>query len=560
MKDGLQLAIGLSTAGFTGPLGMAKSALGGFLGVASNIGNITTGLASAKGLIGDLVGALNQPIGLAAEMESITAETGILAGSAQRAASLIKDVKQLAAASPMETGGLMANVKTLMGFGVAVEEVMPSLRMLTDIAGSSQARMDGLTLAFAQIASAGRMTGQDLLQLINAGFNPLNEISRTTGKTMADLRKDMEAGSISAQMVEEAFRSATSKGGLFFGNTAAQAETFRAKTATLSDAWDNLQRAFAEPIMLSLKPLLEDASKLLHEWPPIAKEFGQAIGTAVAGVRGLFQSGELGSTLGIALQGASQIFLGNISTGIGAAVQLLGVGIKTAFSSGVALLGDGNFWKALLQSALGITHAVRAALLDTVASMIDKLPTAFQFGADTQGLRDMASSARGASMSARGKAEDAFAQVDWNAVMSPVTQGVAEGGKIIGDAFAQVRASVVNNPALREAAQAVADAGKTAPGQSLRDYLAQASRAGGDMFLAGGRSGRAFVPTAEGGYSAPALPLNTARLDEIMGRPSSDSARGSSEKWLQKLYENGKGLLDEMKALRNGTDPAGAFI
>jgi hypothetical protein len=59
--------------------------------------------------------------------------------------------------------------------------------------------------------------GQEVLQMVNAGFNPLQEISRTTGIAMTELRKQMEQGGISAQMVADAFKSATEEGGRFAG-------------------------------------------------------------------------------------------------------------------------------------------------------------------------------------------------------------------------------------------------------------------------------------------------------------------------------------------------------
>ena len=77
-------------------------------------------------------------------------------------------------------------------------------------------KLSSLTLAFSQVQSTGRLMGQDLLQMIGQGFNPLQIISEKTGRSMADLKKDMENGAISADMVTEAFKIATSEGGRFF--------------------------------------------------------------------------------------------------------------------------------------------------------------------------------------------------------------------------------------------------------------------------------------------------------------------------------------------------------
>ena len=89
--------------------------------------------------------------------------------------------------------------------------------------------MNSLTLAFAQTQSAGRLMGQDLLQYINAGFNPLNEISKMTGISMGVLKDKMEKGAISAEMVTKAFQHATSQGGMFHDSLKNAADTVTGK-------------------------------------------------------------------------------------------------------------------------------------------------------------------------------------------------------------------------------------------------------------------------------------------------------------------------------------------
>jgi len=94
-------------------------------------------------------------------------------------------------------------------------------------------KMQSLTLAYAQMSSAGKLQGQDLLQMINAGFNPLQELVKMTGKSMGTLRKEMEKGKISSSMVETAFQHATSKGGLFFGMMDKMSQTTSGKFSTM---------------------------------------------------------------------------------------------------------------------------------------------------------------------------------------------------------------------------------------------------------------------------------------------------------------------------------------
>ena len=77
---------------------------------------------------------------------------------------------------------------------------MPMLRAIGDISMGDTQKLQSLTLAFAQMSSTGKLMGQDLLQMINAGFNPLSVISEKTGKSIGVLKDEMSKGAISAKM------------------------------------------------------------------------------------------------------------------------------------------------------------------------------------------------------------------------------------------------------------------------------------------------------------------------------------------------------------------------
>lgn len=138
------------------------------------------------------------------------------------------------------------NAQTMMGFGIGAEKVVDNLKMLGEVSMGDADRLERLTLAFSQVQAAGKLMGQDLLQFINAGFNPLQEISKNTGISMADLKKKMEEGAISADMVTNAFKSATGQGGLFNGMLDQMAETTGGKIAQLSGTFESMKIALGD--------------------------------------------------------------------------------------------------------------------------------------------------------------------------------------------------------------------------------------------------------------------------------------------------------------------------
>ena len=239
------------------------------------------GSADAQ-LIGQLKGAATaylslqtvaKSINLASQVEDATIAFEVLTGSAKDGQLLFEQIRKFAAESPVTFSNAAEATKTMMSFGVAAQDVQRNLQMLSDVTGGNNDRFKMLSLAFSQTTAAGRLMGQDLLQMINAGFNPLQQISKTTGESMIELKKRMEDGGISAQEVRQAFMDATSEGGMFHGMTDRLAETVSGKlNIALSDMEQKLAAAGEAlgPLVIQLldasedlKPVFEDAIVLI---------------------------------------------------------------------------------------------------------------------------------------------------------------------------------------------------------------------------------------------------------------------------------------------------------
>lgn len=201
-----------------------------------------SGLASMVGHVKNLVLAyagfatIQKSVNLAIQVEQASVQFEVLTNSAQNAKVLMRDLRDFAAQSPVSFTGATDAAKTMLMFNVEVQDVMRNVKMLGDITGGNAERFQSLTLAFSQTTSAGRLMGQDLLQMINAGFNPLQQISEKTGESMVQLKKRMEDGGISAAEVTQAFVDATSEGGKFDGMSERLAGTIGGKlTLAMSD-------------------------------------------------------------------------------------------------------------------------------------------------------------------------------------------------------------------------------------------------------------------------------------------------------------------------------------
>jgi len=200
--------------------------------------------------------------GMEQGMKNVSFE--VLFGGVEPAKKMIDDINNYAAKAYGKTA-LTNGVQMMAGFDIAKDEIMPNLKAIGDIAMGDVNKFNSLTLAFSQMSSTGKLMGQDLLQMINAGFNPLVQMSKTTGKSVAQLKDDMSKGVISAQMVQQAFYDATGAGGQFNGMIERMSnETGGLWKGALSkiDLWMNRFYNWIEPV---LKPALQGFNKLLDD-------------------------------------------------------------------------------------------------------------------------------------------------------------------------------------------------------------------------------------------------------------------------------------------------------
>ena len=199
--------------------------------------SLTVGLTAPLVLLG------KQLFTNAASFEQIAVSFEVFTGSAEVAKNMLGQLKEMALKSPMQFQDITKGAQVLLGYGLTAEQVIPITERLGDISGGNSDKFQRLSLAFGQVNAAGRLMGQELRQMINAGFNPLQAMSDKTGESMASLTKRMHDGQVSVQEVADAMLSATSLGGRFYGMLDKQSQTLQGQFNKLSES---VTFAFAE--------------------------------------------------------------------------------------------------------------------------------------------------------------------------------------------------------------------------------------------------------------------------------------------------------------------------
>lgn len=239
-------------------------------GMMSNFGSLI-GIVGGVGLALAVVGGMKTLFNMGVEMEQTNIKFEVLLGSTQKANAMIKELNSYADATPYTNEGIIKGAETMLAFGIAHDKVLPNMKMLGDISMGNQEKLSSLSLSFSQVQATGRLMGQDLNQMIGQGFNPLKTISENTGISMGVLRQRMEDGAISAEMVEEAFRLATSEGGDYYLMAQKLAESAGGKFSTMMGTFKNvvgrIGMAFAEWI----KPLFDIGTAVVSQIIPFGK-------------------------------------------------------------------------------------------------------------------------------------------------------------------------------------------------------------------------------------------------------------------------------------------------
>lgn len=255
------------------------AAMDTFSGVARSLSSLQqagyrllqTGSVIAAAVTIPLAKAAQAGLDFNSTMEQSRVNFTTMIGDAKKAVALVGDLTQLALKTPLDVQSVMKGTQTLLAFGLASDKVIPSIQNIGDVSLGNKERFERLTLAYAQMTAAGKMMGQDLLQMVNAGFNPLLIISEKTGISLQSLRKTMETTGISSELIQEAFRVATAEGGRFFNGMANAMTTFAGQMALLGEAvsitFGSITKPIFDDLRLKIIPgVIEVVRKLREEF------------------------------------------------------------------------------------------------------------------------------------------------------------------------------------------------------------------------------------------------------------------------------------------------------
>lgn len=353
---------------------------------------VSTGMSTVKKLFTAGMGFVvaKHAVGLAkmgiaynSQMQDFQSKFKVLLGSASKANKHVAELRKLAMKTPFRTTDLAAASQQLLAFGVNSKSVSGHLRRLGDISLGNKEKFQQLGLVFGQVSSQGKLMGQDLLQFINAGFNPLKELSKMGRGTYQELKDQMAQGKISFQDVQAAIEHATSKGGQFFNGMKEGSKTFAAQVDALKGNLEILAGNAFKPLynlLTRIVPHLGAVASKLNKYPKLIGAVTTAVTTLTAAMVTFYAAQKwavfneaIRSSMGSAMKFFSAfhnslwlnlgVGVDKIIPGLGTKLLNIPIGLQSAVGKLSSVLGSaGKSIAAFMATPVGIVVAVGAAI------------------------------------------------------------------------------------------------------------------------------------------------------------------------------------------------------
>lgn len=313
-----------------------------------------------------------------ATMETYATSFEVMTGSAEKAAEVVDELKDIAASTPFEMPELAETTQLLMNYGFTADDALDKMTMLGDISQGSADKMNRIATAYGQMSSAGKVSLEDVKQMIEAGFNPLQEISESTGESMESLYDRISAGTISVDEITASMQRSTSEGGRYFQSMEKQSQTFSGQMSTLKDNVQGLLGNVTSGIFEKLaQDVLPKINEVLTTVNTAFEEGGfqgvlDAIGEMSPALDGVITKIQSFSTF-LQNLGISPAAFAGIVAAIGPAITVVGTlvrgigGISTAISGiSTAVSGLGGI-KGIFTALTGPVGLTVTAIMGLVA-------------------------------------------------------------------------------------------------------------------------------------------------------------------------------------------------
>ena len=208
--------------------------------------------AIASGLQTLVVGSFEA----AAATEKLTTQFEVLTGSTETASKLFQELTDFSASTPFQLNNIAEAGAQLLSFGFSADSVRDRIAKIGEVAAGSNSDLKEVALIYGQVAAAGKLTGERLLQFQERAVPIGAALAKTLGEPEEKIKDLVSAGVVGFPEFEKAFNSMSEAGGIFEGAIDKQSKTINGSLSTLADNFAILQteigKTFAPDVVTAI--------------------------------------------------------------------------------------------------------------------------------------------------------------------------------------------------------------------------------------------------------------------------------------------------------------------
>ena len=190
----------------------------------------------------------------AGEYESLIVRLKVATGDASTAMKEFEELKDFASKTPFDLPGVVDASIMFRNAGIEAENIIPTIKMLGDVAQGNNEYFNRMALNFMQIKSAGKATMQDLNQFAYMGI-PIKQVLKDMGRE----------GDTSFEAIQMAFKRMTSEGGQFYNSMNANAGTMSGSMSNLRDSIQQVRAELGDQLLPVISSVIRAISEMLSE-------------------------------------------------------------------------------------------------------------------------------------------------------------------------------------------------------------------------------------------------------------------------------------------------------
>lgn len=280
-KDKTYYGIGINTSDLQRDADRAKKQFKGIGDTAVSEGQrINTAF---KGLIAGMIGAfgvnelrkvVSEVARVRNEFEQLEISFTTMLGSREKGNALMRQAVDTAARTPFDLSGVATGYKQLLAYGIEVDKIDKSLKMLGDVASGLSVPLNDIVYLYGTLNASGRVATIDIRQFAGRGIPIYEELAKVLGIAKEQVNEFASAGKISFADVEKAFQNMTSAGGRFNNLMEAQSKSIGGMQANLEDAIDMMKNDLGKKLEPFIKGAITSAGNLVENYEEIGRTIG----------------------------------------------------------------------------------------------------------------------------------------------------------------------------------------------------------------------------------------------------------------------------------------------